>query len=917
MAQATDNRTIVPRSVGRYLAQVAIVSAAQFGAGRLGDVLQTINNGGIGPVWPASGIALGALLLWGYSVWPGIAAGAFLLASLSPLPHRAAAVYAAGTTLAALLAAFLLRRIAKFDHSLSHLRDALGLVVLGAFGSSVVSASIGVSALYAAHIRGWSGFGSAWLIYWLGDSTGVLLITPVMLTFPDLLRIRSWFRIPEFVAGLFLLTVVCFIIFGDLPLIPIRLHILAFAVLPFVIGAAIRFGVSGAGLATLLIALIATIETAFGSGPFATNTPLMNAVLLDVFFGVVSVTGLTLAAVCEERERAEREREQLAREQAAMEARLRLATIVESSDDAIISKDLDGVIVSWNAAAQHIFAFTEAEAVGQPITILIPPELWDEENKILQRLRAGGRIEHLETIRVAKTGKRVDVSLTISPIKDAAGRVVGASKIARDITERKRADEALRKSEERFQLATQAGRMFAYEWDATTDVVGRSAESAQILGINEAAHITGEQVLTMVHPHDRERLMVAIAALSPEEPYLQISYRMVRPDGTVIWVERNSRAHFDEQGRMLRIIGMVADITERKRVEEALKKSEEKFSKAFRESPMALTLTSAKDHRYLDVNETFEQLTGWLRDEVIGRTPFDIGIWVDPSQRVEFVKQLLSGDVIRNLEVRYRCKDGTERFGLGSAELIEIANEPCILSVIADISDRKRAEKALSGMSRKLIEAQEQERTRIARDLHDDVAQRLALLAIELERVQQNLPDSVSELCTRIDTIRKQSAQISIDVQTMSHELHSSKLDYLGIVAAMKGFCKEFGEQQKVEIDFRSHDLPTPLSPEISLCLFRVLQEALHNAAKHSGVAHFEVQLWGTSDEIHLAVNDLGGGFDTETAMHGSGLGLTSMQERLRFVNGELSINSQLERGTTVHARIPFSSSSDSARAAG
>ena len=213
--------------------------------------------------------------------------------------------------------------------------------------------------------------------------------------------------------------------------------------------------------------------------------------------------------------------------------------------------------------------------------------------------------------------------------------------------------------------------------------------------------------------------MVAVAALSPEKPYLQISYRMVRPDGTVIWVERNSRAHFDEQGRMLRIIGMVADITERKRVEEALKKSEEKFSKAFRESPMALTLTSAKDHRYLDVNETFEQLTGWLRDEVIGRTPFDIGIWVDPSQRVEFVKQLLSGDVIRNLEVRYRCKDGTERFGLGSAELIEIANEPCILSVIADISDRKRAEKALSGMSRKLIEAQEQERTRIARDLHD------------------------------------------------------------------------------------------------------------------------------------------------------------------------------------------------------
>jgi signal transduction histidine kinase len=249
--------------------------------------------------------------------------------------------------------------------------------------------------------------------------------------------------------------------------------------------------------------------------------------------------------------------------------------------------------------------------------------------------------------------------------------------------------------------------------------------------------------------------------------------------------------------------------------------------------------------------------------------------------------------------------------------LIEIENEPCIISVIADITDRKRAEEALSGMSQKLIEAQEQERTRIARDLHDDIAQRLALLAIELEQFRQGLPDSDSELRTGIGIIQKQAAQVSTDVQAMSHELHSSKLEYLGIVAAIKGFCKEFGEQQKVEIDFRSHDLPALLSPQISLCIFRVLQESLHNAAKHSGVAHFEVQLWGTSGEIHLTVNDLGGGFDIEAAMKGRGLGLTSMQERLRLLDGELSINSQPKRGTTIHARVPLGSGSDSARAAG
>lgn len=787
MAQATDNRTIVPRSVGRYLVQIAIVTGAQFATGKLGDLLGTLNNGGVGPVWPASGVALAAILLCGYSVWPGVAAGAFLLALFGPLPFWAATVYAAGTTLAALLAAFLLRRIAKFDHSLSRLRDVLGLIVLGAFGGSVVSASIGASTLYAAHIRGWSGFGKAWLIYWLGDSTGVLVVTPLVVTLPALLRIRERHRLTEFAVLLVLLAFVCFIILNDLP--P-EFHVLAFSVLPFVMWAALRFGMSATALSVFLISTIAAVGTVFGSGPFADNSPLMNAVLLDVFFGVVSVTGLTLAAVCAEGERAERERERLARERAAMEVPLRLATIVESSDDAIISESLDGTIMSWNASAQRIFGFTEAEAVGHPITILIPPKLADEDNKLLQRLRAGERIEHLETIRVGKTGKKVDVSLTISPIKDAAGRVVGASKIARDITQRN-------------------------------------------------------------------------------------------------WVDAE------------------------------LKKSEEKFSKAFRQSPMALTLTSAKDHRYLDVNQTFELLTGWRHDEVIGRTPFDIGIWVDAPQRLEFVKRLLAEGTIRDWEVHYRCKDGAQRVGLGGGELIEIGDEPCILSVVADITDRKRAEEALSGMNRKLIEAQEQERTRIARDLHDDVAQRLALLAIDLEQVQGHLPDSDFEPRTRIGTIRERAAQIADDVQTMSHELHSSKLEYLGLFAAAKGFCKEFGELQKAKVDFGSRDLPTSLPPEISLCLFRVLQEALHNAAKHSGVRHFEVQLSGTSEEILLTVSDLGGGFDSEAAMQGEGLGLTSMKERLKLVNGQLSIDSQPKHGTTIQARVPFRSNSDSERAAG
>ena len=185
--------------------------------------------------------------------------------------------------------------------------------------------------------------------------------------------------------------------------------------------------------------------------------------------------------------------------------------------------------------------------------------------------------------------------------------------------------------------------------------------------------------------------------------------------------------------------------------------------------------------------------------------------------------------------------------------------EPIVRGMARDVTDRKRAEEALHqrdmelaeaqrSVSRRLIEAQEKERTRIARDLHDDFGQRLALLTIELELLQQNSLDLPAEVRSRIDQLGKQTSKIATDIQSLSHELHSSKLEYIGIAAACWGFCHEFGEQQKVEIDFKTHGLPSPLSPGVLLGLFRVLQEGLHNAAKHSGVRQFEVRLWGTSD---------------------------------------------------------------------
>ena len=381
-----------------------------------------------------------------------------------------------------------------------------------------------------------------------------------------------------------------------------------------------------------------------------------------------------------------------------------------------------------------------------------------------------------ESVHHRKNGSTFPVEVTIKPVTIDRAYYVA---VVRDISDRKRAQEELRESEERLRLAAEAGKMFAYAWDAATDQMLRSGDS-DLLGVDSATPYTGRQLLEKVHPDDQDLLVSTFERLTPDTPLFHVSYRMIRPDGEIVWVERNSRAYFDEHGRVVRVIGMVADITQ-----------------------------------------------------------------------------------------------------------------------------RKRAEEALSSLSRRLIQAQEAERARIARDLHDDIGQRLALLTVTVEQLTEIRSHTSDEGRSHLDAIRAQTTEISASVRALAHELHSSRLQYLGVVAATKGFCAELSAQHKVEVDFSSAEIQPGVPAETALCLFRVLQEALHNAVRHSGARQFEVQLRETPNALQLTVRDKGSGFDPETAVAGGGLGLTSMKERLKLVSGELLIKSRPSRGTTIVARVP------------
>jgi PAS domain S-box-containing protein len=312
----------------------------------------------------------------------------------------------------------------------------------------------------------------------------------------------------------------------------------------------------------------------------------------------------------------------------------------------------------------------------------------------------------------------------------------------------------------------------------------------------------------------------------------------------------------------------------------ALLQTREELLRIFVKHVPAAVAMLDRDMRYLQVSDRWCMDFGLDSTEILGRSHYEI--FPDlPDRWKQLHRRALQGETLRAEEDRWDRQGGIVWLRWEIRPWQGVDELPGgILIFSEDITSRKQIDESLSGIPGKLIEAQEQERSRISGELHDDIGQRLALLAIELQQLHENaliLPDVRS----RIRELQKQTSEIAADIQSLSHELHSAKLQYLGIASAMRGFCKEFGEQQKVDVDFQTHDLPTPVSPDISLCFFRVLQEALHNSAKHSGVRHFEVRLWGTSDETHLTVTDCGAGFDREETKESPGIGLISMEERL------------------------------------
>ena len=447
------------RSDYRCVLQLAFVFALYFGAGKLGLAVP-FTSSNVSPIWPAAGVAVAAVLIWGIQIAPAIAFAAFLVNFLTPVPTFASIAIGLGNASSAVIAGYFLKHVADFETSLPRLKDVLRLVVVAAVLATAVAASVGVTALTLVDAKAWTGYGSAWRIWWLGDAMGVLVVAPLLLTGRDLLHIRRGWRVLEACLLSIAILVTSAAIFS--PWTTVRDDVLAFVVFPFIIWAALRFRVAGAAVAVLLSASFAVWGTAHGFGPFVNHTPLHNAMLLQVFVAMTALTGLILAAVINEREHIgeafESEKQLLSESESAKEKLEELvkertqeleqntaqlayqARLLDLANDAIFIRNAADKISYWNEGAERLYGWASEEVLNRSVHEILRTEFPVPLLEILETDRWEGELRH-----TTKYGYQITVSSRWTTLRDRNGKSEGWLEINTDITARKRAEESARR----------------------------------------------------------------------------------------------------------------------------------------------------------------------------------------------------------------------------------------------------------------------------------------------------------------------------------------------------------------------------------------------------------------------------------------------------------------------------------------
>jgi PAS domain S-box-containing protein len=556
----------------------------------------------------------------------------------------------------------------------------------------------------------------------------------------------------------------------------------------------------------------------------------------------------------------------------AEEDRLRLAAIVESSEDAIISKTVDGVILSWNLGATRLYGYTAGEAMGQSMAMLYPPERRVEFEETTERLKRGEPTPQYDTVHVKKNGGRIDVSVSISAIKDSAGHVIRASTIVRDITERKRAEET-----QRFLSEASSTLASSLDYEETLASVAR-------LAVPQVADWCAVDILG----EDGTLQSVALAHIDPQKVKLAQEFRRrypPEPDAPygVHNVLRTGKSEIGSDVSEEQITAAARDV-------EQLKLFVELDLRSYIIAPLiarrrtlgALTLVSGKSRR------RYTQADVALAEELAHRAALS----VDNARLYHDAQRL-------NEELEQRVISRT----------IELQNSNRKLE--AEISERKEATERLRMLSAHLQSAREEERIRIAREIHDELGQVLTAIKIDLSLLSEKLDNPAVKLQRRslVEEVNSAIKLIDQTIQEMRHiirELRPEILDHLGLGAAIEWQVQEFQTRTGIECEFHSNVDDERLGLDHATAVFRILQEALTNVARHAQATRVDISLKEEVGNLLLEVRDNGKGIAEDDLSTQKTFGIVGMRERALAFDGAVDVERAVEGGTRVLARIPI-----------
>ena len=585
--------------------------------------------------------------------------------------------------------------------------------------------------------------------------------------------------------------------------------------------------------------------------------------------------------------------------------------LVDILPDAICLISPQGRLMSVNSQAVAMLGYDSAELLNKSLFDLIPtgarvqPEILVLKNRI---------IRDVECTLVTKNGGSLQTELSATLTSGKDGRTAGLVCVVRDITKRKEAEKILRDSEERFrQLADNIREVFWMTDVAKSEIIYVSPAYEEIWGRSVASLYNSPQDwLSAIHPADRERIEQAAKTKQVSGEYNE-TYRIVRPDESVRWVQDRAFPIADDSGKIYRVVGIAEDVTAQKQVWDALRENEARKSAIMN---VALDAIITIDHtgKIIELNAAAESIFNNDRARLLGENmkeiiPRSLRRWFEDGLAHHFSSEKGPAAGSR-IEMPILRSDGSQFPAEVTIARINLQGEPTFTVFVRNITQRKQADAELRSLPQRIIKAQEVERSRVARELHDGVNQIIAAVKMRLQNVQESLPTFLAgtrEILGRCDGLLAKSLE---ENRRIAHNLHPADLTNLGFSTACQNLCREFQSRTGLRVQ-RRITLPAKkrLPSAIELTLFRIVQEAINNIQKYALAKSVKLEIGYRDKFVFLEIQDDGLGFDSKKFAKrekGHGLGMTNMRERALSLGGSCEIRSAPNKGTLVSVRIPW-----------